>query len=106
MVEFNKRGKAWQEICESIYNMFLQEKYTLEEGTKIDGVYYSSNNTGRFLGGAFVTRNKFSIKIYTTPDGNTIIHFNKVMSGIGGGIIGAGKMNKEFGRLKLLLQNL
>jgi len=106
MVEFNKQGRNWQEVSESIYNMFLQEKYALEEGTKIDGIYGIGNAAGRFWGGGFVTRNKFSVKLFTTPDGSTLIHFDKAMSGMGGGIMGMAKMNKEFDRVKLLLQNL
>ncbi|MBT3318967.1 MAG: hypothetical protein HN389_04255 [Clostridia bacterium] len=106
MVEFNKPSRNWQEVSDLIYNMFIAEHYALEEGTKIDGIYGIGNAAGRFWGGGFVTRNKFSIKIFTTPDDGTLIHFDKAMSGMGGGIMGMAKMNKEFDRVKLILQNL
>ena len=106
MVEFNKQGRGWQEVSESIYNMFVQEQYALEEGSKIDGTYGIGNAAGRFWGGAFVTRNKFSIKLFTTPDGGTLVHFDKAMSGMSGGVIGVSKMKKEFDRVGFLLQNL
>ena len=78
------------------YNMFMAEHYALEEGSKIDGTYGIGNAAGRFWGGAFVTRNKFSIKLFTTPDGSTLVHFDKAMSGMSGGVIGVSKMKKEF----------
>jgi len=106
MVEFNKQGRGWQEVSETIYSMFLQEQYALEEGSKIDGIYGIGSAAGRFLAGGFTKRNKFSIKIFTTPDGGTLVHFDKAMSGMGGGIIGIAKMNKEFDRVRAILQNL
>ena len=106
MVEFNKPGRDWQEVSGLIYNMFMAEHYALEEGSKIDAIYGIGNAAGRFWGGGFVTRNKFSIKIFTTPDGGTLVHFDKAMSGMSGGIMGKVKMNKEFDRVKLILQNL
>lgn len=106
MVEFNKPGRDWQEVSEAIYNMFIAEHYTLEEGSKIDGIYGIGNAAGRFWGGGFVTRNKFSLKLFTTPDGGTLIHFDKAMSGMSGGVIGVSKMNKEFKRVQALIQNL
>ncbi len=106
MVEFNKPGRNWQEVSESIYNIFIAEHYALEEGTKLDGIYGIGSAAGRILIGGLTKRNKFSVKIFTTPDGGTLIHFDKAMSGMGGGLIGVSKMNKEFNRVKLLLQNL
>lgn len=106
MVELNKQNRDWKEISVSIYNMFLQENYALEEGTKIDGVYGIGSAAGRILIGGFSKRNKFSVKLFTTPEHGTLIHFDKAMSGMGGGLIGVGKINKEFDRIKLLIENL
>jgi hypothetical protein len=106
MAELNKQGRDWKEVSEAVYNMFVQEQYKLEEGTKIDGIYGIGSAAGRFLGGGFVTRNKFSIKLFTTPEGGTLIHFEKAMTGMGGGIIGMAKINNEYNRILSLLQNL
>ncbi len=106
MVEFHKPGRNWQEVSEAVFNMFSQEKYKLEEGTKLDGVYGIGNAAGRFWGGGFVTRNKFSIKIFTTQEGGSLIHFDKAMLGMSGGIIGIAKINQEYDRIIALLQLL
>ncbi len=106
MVEINKPGRPWQEVSEAVFNMFSAQGYKLEEGTKLDGIYGIGNAVGRFWGGGFVTRNKFSLKIFTTPDGGTLIHFDKAMSGMSGGVIGIAKINKEFDRVFALLTSL
>jgi len=106
MVELNKPGRPWQEVSESVFNMFTQEGYKLEEGTKLDGVYGTGSAAGRVFGGGFVKRYKFSIKIFQSQDGGTLIHFDKAMSGMSGGLIGVGKMNAENDRIYALLYHL
>lgn len=106
MVEIHKPGKPWQEVSEAVSNMFVGQGYKLEEGTKLDGIYGIGSAAGRFWGGGFVKRYKFSIKIFTTPDNGTLIHYEKAMSGFSGGAIGVSKMNKEFDRVYSLLYYL
>ena len=106
MVEIHKPGRPWQEVSETIYNLFVGQNYKLEEGTKLDGIYGIGSTAGRIIAGGFVKRNKFSIKLFTTPDGGTLIHFDKAMSGFSGGVIGVTKMNKEFDRVYSLLYYL
>ena len=106
MVEVHKPGRPWQEVSEAVFNMFASQGYKLEEGTKLDGIYGIGSAAGRFWGGGFVNRNKFSVKIFTTEDGGTLIHFDKAMSGMSGGVIGLAKINKEYDRVFALLNTV
>lgn len=86
------------EASEILRAYLFREKYRLEDGTALQGVYGTGSAIGRAIAGAFVKRYKFRVDI-TPQQGLTRIEFSKGMSGAMGGVIGYRKMSKEFDRL-------
>jgi len=78
--------------------LFTSGGYKLEEGTTENGVYGRGNPVLRILFGAFAPRYKFNFSIIPESD-KVLLRINKGMTGASGGLIGHGKMKKEFARI-------
>ena len=82
-------------VVAAVGEYFARRGYSLEEGTPVNGMYGKGSATGRALLGAFVTRFKFKVAVYS-GEGVAVLDFSKGMSGAAGGAIGAAKLTKEF----------
>lgn len=99
------KGTSVNELADKVQTMFMNDKYKLESGTKIEGIYGTGNAILRILFGAFVKRYKFQIKIYEEGE-NVKLEFSKAMSGFSGGAIGVSKLNKEIKKIIAKLKEL
>ena len=93
------------QLAEKVYDLFQNEGYQLNEGTKFKGIYGKGSFALRLVVGGFATYNKFSIHI-TDAKPLTKLEFSTPMSGISGGFIGVVRLENEFNRIKDLIQKL
>lgn len=105
MVTINKAAQSAEELADKVYALFVNRGYTLEEGTKLRGVYGNGSAVARAMLGGFAKRNKYSVSIDQTMNGYTI-SLDKAMSGVMGGAIGVSKMNKEFTAVQQMLTDM
>jgi hypothetical protein len=77
---------------------FAQRGYRLGEGSYINGMYETGSAGLRVLVGGFVDRFKFQVTIMP-HEGMSALRLQKAMSGAGGGVLGYGKMQKEFAQI-------
>ena len=94
-VRYTFEGADANAVVAAVGEYFARRGYSLEEGTPVNGMYGKGSATGRALLGAFVTRFKFKVAVYS-GEGVAVLDFSKAMSGAAGGAIGAAKMTKEF----------
>lgn len=86
-------------LGQAIAGFFAGQKYRLEQGTPVNGVYGTGSKAMRILFGGLAKRNKFNVMITPTPDDMTRLDVSKAMSGAMGGLVGYSRMNKEFQRV-------
>jgi hypothetical protein len=89
---------------------FLQsDRFRLEKGTALNGSWGSGSALGRALGGGFVRRRKFEVKIAASGNG-VHVDVRSVMSGISGSVLGVSReraQRKDFvAKLKTFLETL
>lgn len=78
---------------------FHWQGYHLEEGHTFVGIYGRGSVAGRVFAGGFADRSKIAVRI--EPENQYCrLTIAKAMSGMGGGILGYSKMNKEIERLR------
>jgi len=103
---FQFPGRSPDEVARAVSNFFQEQKYQLEEGNLMDGIYgIGSGGVKRALGGAFSKRYRFRC-IIRTVNGLTSLEVYKAMSGMSGGLIGIKKLNQEFERILEGMKNL
>lgn len=91
-------NSAPEQVAEALNAYFLKNRYRLESGSKMQGVYGTGNDILRILLGAFAKRFKFRFAISPQPNGTALV-VEKGMSGAMGGAIGYMRMNKEYTRV-------
>ena len=95
--DFQYDGAEMGSIIEGMEQFFRVRGYRLELGKPGDGTYGTGSNFLRILFGAFAKRYSFSVKVTQSDDQSPVIlHLGKAMSGAMGGVIGHGKMTKEY----------
>jgi len=111
-MKLNDRGAAFvfsgatpEAVADEFERFFLAEGFALEEGTKRMGAYGSGSAKGRALGGGFVTRRKFDLRIAPTADGHVEAAVTSAMSGWSGSLVGVAKERKGRKALNLALES-
>ena len=111
-MQLNDRGAAFlfsgatpDAVADEFERFFLAEGFVLEEGTKLMGAYGSGSAKGRALGGGFVTRRKFDVRIAAGADGQVEAAVTSAMSGWSGSVMGVAKERKGRKALNLALES-
>ena len=86
------------EVGQRTHSFFEGERYRLEKGTNLNGIYGTGNAFLRALLGALVKRYKFNIEIKEN-DGNIRLSVRGAMSGFSGGLVGKSQMGRELKRI-------
>ena len=87
-------GAPIEEIADKTALFLAARGYTLEEGTKTQGVYGRGSATGRALLGALAKRTKYNVTVGKDGE-NVAVVIAKGMSGISGGLWGMSQEKKE-----------
>jgi hypothetical protein len=110
-MRLNDRGAAFvfsggtpEAVADEFERFFLAEGFALEEGTKLMGAYGSGSAKGRALGGGFVTRRKFDVRIVAGDRGLVEAAVISAMSGWSGSVMGVAKERKGRKAMNLALE--
>ncbi len=96
-VTYQYEGAELDAIIGGVDAFFKDRKYRVEAGEPGDVTYGLGSDLMRVLFGAFAKRYKFRAQITRPGDGGPVVfRLEKAMSGAMGGLIGHGKMTKEF----------
>ena len=88
-----------------VAGLMKAQKYGLESGTPLSGVYGTGNAVGWWLLGGLSKRYKYNISVSDGSDGEVVLSLKPAMRGWTGGAIGALKMKKETKRLIALIDD-
>ncbi len=88
-----------------VAGLMKAQKYGLESGTPLSGVYGTGNAVGWWLLGGLSKRYKYNISVSDGGDGEVVLSIIPGMRGWTGGVIGALKMKKETKRLIALIDD-
>jgi hypothetical protein len=96
-VTYKYEGAELKAIIAGVEAFFMGRKYRVEAGEPGNATYGIGSDLMRVFFGAFAKRYKFLAQI-TQPEagGAVVFRLEKAMSGAMGGLIGHGKMTKEF----------
>ena len=88
-------GATVDGIADKVALFMAGRGYRLESGTKVQGVYGRGSAGAHAIVGPLTRRQKYNITI--GPDGeNVALVLAKGMTGMGGGVLSARKVKKEF----------
>jgi hypothetical protein len=97
-------GGTVDEVADKVALFMGERGYSLESGSKTQGVYGRGSAAARAIVGPLAKRLKFNV-ILGQDGGNVALVVAKGMSGMGGGLIGASQEQKEFQRILSELQS-
>jgi hypothetical protein len=111
-MKLNDRGAAFvfsgatpEAIADEFERFFVSEGFALEEGTKLMGVYGSGSSKGRALGGGWVNRRKFDVRIAAGDRGLVEAAVISAMSGWSGSLVGVAKERRGRKAMNLALES-
>jgi tetrahydromethanopterin S-methyltransferase subunit F len=88
-------GATVDQIADKVALFMSTRGYRLESGTKTQGVYGRGSAGAHAIVGPLTRRQKYNITVL--PDGeNVALVLAKGMTGMGGGVLSARKVKKEF----------
>ncbi len=88
-------GVAVEEIADKVALLMSTRGYRLESGTKVQGVYGRGSAGAHAIVGPLTRRQKYNITVIQDGE-NVALVVAKGMSGMGGGVLSARKVKKEF----------
>ena len=88
-------GATVEQVADKVALLMSTRGYRLESGTKFQGVYGRGSAAAHALLGPLVRRQKYNITVVQNDD-NVAVVLAKGMSGMGGGLLGAAKVKREF----------
>jgi hypothetical protein len=97
-------GSSVDEIADKVALFMSSRGYRLESGTKTQGVYGRGSAGAHAIVGPLTRRQKYNITIIQDGE-NVALVLAKGMSGMGGGLLSARKVKKEFQEIIAELQN-
>ena len=97
-------GAPVEEVADKVALFMSGRGYRLESGTKTQGVYGRGSAGAHAIVGPMTKRQKYNITIVQDGE-NVAVVVAKGMSGMGGGLLSARKVKKEFQQIMAGLQN-
>jgi tetrahydromethanopterin S-methyltransferase subunit F len=97
-------GASVDEVADKVALFMSGRGYRLESGTKAQGVYGRGSAGAHALVGPLSRRQKYNITVVQDGE-NVALVVAKGMSGMGGGLLSARKVKKEFQEVMAGLQN-
>jgi hypothetical protein len=91
-------GATSEEVADKVALFLASKGYRLETGSKTQGVYGRGSSAGHFLLGPLGKRTKFNVTI-GQEGGNVRVVLAKGMTGMGGGLLAAGRVKKEYAEI-------
>jgi len=88
-------GATVEEIADKVALVMSSRGYRLESGSKVQGVYGRGSAAAHSMLGPIAKRQKYNITVLQDGE-NVALVLAKGMSGMGGGILSARKVKKEF----------
>ena len=88
-----------------VAGLMKAQKYGLESGTPLSGVYGIGNAAVWWLAGGLSKRKKYNISVSDGGDGEVVLSIIPAMRGWTGGVMGALKLKKETKRLIALIDD-
>ncbi len=96
-------GATVEAVGDKVALFMSARGYRLENGTKIQGVYGRGSAGAHAILGPIARRQKYNITVVQDGE-NVALVVAKGMSGMGGGVLGARKVKKEFQAIMAGLQ--
>ncbi len=97
-------GATVEEVADKVALFMSGRGYRLESGTKTQGVYGRGSAGAHAIVGPLTKRHKYNITVVQDGE-NVAVVVAKGMSGMGGGLLSARKVKKEFQGIMAGLQN-
>ena len=88
-------GATVEEIAVKVALVMSSRAYRLESGSKVQGVYGRGSAAAHAMLGPIAKRQKYNVTVLQDGE-NVALIVAKGMSGMGGGILSARKVKKEF----------
>jgi len=88
-------GATTDQIADKVALYLASKGYRLESGSKTQGVYGRGSTAGHVLLGPLGKRTKFNVTIGQEGDAVRVV-LAKGMTGMGGGLLAAGRVKKEY----------
>ncbi|NQT82329.1 hypothetical protein HQ563_04860 [bacterium] len=88
-------GATVEEIADKVALVMSSRAYSLETGSKVQGVYGRGSAAAHAMLGPIAKRQKYNVTVLQDGE-NVALVLAKGMSGMGGGILSARKVKKEF----------